>query len=104
MSIRVFRTPEERAAGLSNIASLPPNDGGLFIFDHEDILYFWGKDTLINLDIAFITSDGIITDIKSIKSNNLQAVSSSEPCMYAWEMNEGWFVRNGFSVGDTVAL
>lgn len=104
LRLRIFKTSEERSRGLMNIASMDENEGGLFVFGREDLLQFWGKNTLINLDIAFINEDGIIVDIKRIKSNDLNPVISSEPAQYALEMNDGWFNRHGYTVGMALPI
>lgn len=50
-------TPEEAAKGLMFRTELPEGSGMLFVFDEDDARYFWMKNTLIDLDIIFITSD-----------------------------------------------
>ena len=50
-------TPEETAKGLMFRTELPEGSGMLFVFDEDDARYFWMKNTLIDLDIIFITSD-----------------------------------------------
>jgi len=50
-------TPQEAEKGLMFRTELPEGSGMLFIFDKDDSRYFWMKNTLIDLDIIFITSD-----------------------------------------------
>lgn len=50
-------TPEETEKGLMFRTELPENSGMLFIFEKDAPRYFWMKNTLIDLDIIFITSD-----------------------------------------------
>lgn len=47
-------TKEETEKGLMNRETLPENAGMLFVFDKEDIHYFWMKNTFVNLDMLFI--------------------------------------------------
>ena len=102
--IKILKTEQEKRQGLMGIPYLAPNDGALFVYDKSDILYFWGKDTLINLDIAFIRSDGTIAKIAVIQANDERGVGCEEPCLYALEMNEGWFDKNGYSVGSKIDI
>jgi uncharacterized membrane protein (UPF0127 family) len=80
--------------------SLDKDSGMLFVFQNSKPLSFWGMNTFIPLDIAFIDESGKIQDIKRIKEHDLTSVKSSCPCKYALEMEDGWFKSNGFSVGD----
>lgn len=50
-------TPQEAEKGLMFRTELPEGTGMLFIFKEDDSRYFWMKNTLIDLDIIFITSD-----------------------------------------------
>ncbi|MDD6173697.1 MAG: DUF192 domain-containing protein [Elusimicrobiaceae bacterium] len=50
-------TPEETEKGLMFRTELPEGAGMLFVFDSDEPRYFWMKNTLIDLDIIFITSD-----------------------------------------------
>jgi uncharacterized membrane protein (UPF0127 family) len=54
--------------------------------------------------VAFIRVDGKITDIKAMQPHDLTSIGSSEPVLYAWEMNQGWFAQNSIQVGDTVVF
>ena len=60
------------------------------------------QNTFLALDVAFITSDGVITDIKPMQPHDLTSVGASEAVLYALEMNQGWFAKNGIKVGDKI--
>ena len=64
------------------------NDGGmLFIFRRENIENFWMKNTLIPLDILFITADNKITKIhKMAKPHDQTLISSEVPVLKALEL------------------
>lgn len=98
------KTYEQRAKGLMHRATLCENCGMLFQFNQSKMAGFWMKNTLIPLDIAFVRADGMITDIKSMKPHDLTTTKSSQSVLYAWEMNLGWFTKNGIQVGDTVEI
>jgi uncharacterized membrane protein (UPF0127 family) len=76
----------------------------LFIFDNEKVLSFWMKDTKIPLSIAFIDKYGKVTDIFDMKPYSLKAVTSTEKCKYAIEVNKGFFAESDMTVGDRVDL
>ncbi len=100
----VAETPYERAKGLMYRVSLAPDSGMFFVFDRPDTLYFWMKNTLIQLDIAFIDSDFVIVDIKHGEKGDTTIIKSSKPCMYALEVNFGYFKKHGIKTGDTIKI
>lgn len=95
---------DERALGLMHRKSLCDDCGMLFQFDSERIGSIWMKNTFVPLDLAYITVDGKIVDIKPLEPQDLTPVKSSKPVLYALEMNQGWFAKNGIKVGDKVSI
>ena len=72
----------------------------LFVYDDEQILSFWMKDTLIPLSIAFLNNEREILDIQQMAPNQTrQRYSSSQPARYALEVNQGWFSAKGIGIG-----
>lgn len=55
--VDVADTPDERRRGLQNRPVV--ERGMLFVFDTDEMLSFWMKDTLVPLDIAYFTSSGV---------------------------------------------
>jgi uncharacterized membrane protein (UPF0127 family) len=104
VSIRaeIARTDAERARGLMYRKKLPDGEGMLFVFDRDQILSFWMKDTLIPLSIAYISSDGRILEIHDMKPQDLSPIRSARSLRYALEVPQGWFSRIGVSLGDRV--
>jgi hypothetical protein len=95
---------EERARGLMYRKSLCEDCGMLFQFDYERIASIWMKNTFVPLDLAYITVDGQIVDIKQLEPHDLTSVQSSKQVMYALEMNQGWFAKNAIKVGDKISI
>jgi hypothetical protein len=58
--LEVARTEPQRERGLMFRQSLPPHTGMIFVFDRDDSIAFWMKNTLIPLDMVFIASDGTV--------------------------------------------
>ena len=99
----VADTDEERARGLMGVTRLDENDGMLFAYDAPASGAFWMKDTLIPLSIAFIGEDGTVHTIREMtpcRKDPCDSYPAEAPFLYALEMNEGWFDRNGVEVGD----
>jgi len=98
--VELAKTPYKQSQGLMFRKELQPDSGMLFAFDGPKPLSFWGMNTFIPLDIAFIDEHGIIKDLKRIKQHDLTSIKSSCPCKFALEVSDGWFKENGFAVGD----
>ena len=97
-------TDEKRAKGLMFREKLPDGQGMIFIYDKDDVLSFWMRNTLIPLSIAFIAYDGRIIDIKDMYPHNEITVTSSRSVRYALEVPQGWFFRAGIKEGDFVII
>ena len=96
--------PEERNFGFMKRKNIPDGTGMLFIFENEQILSFWMKDTPHPLSIAFIDSRGKIRNIYDMKPFSLSPIASTVSCRYALEVPQGWFKKNGITQGDSISL
>jgi len=102
--VQLADTPAKQARGLMFVKNMPQNEGMLFTFSRSRQLSFWGENTLIPLDIAFVNSDGLIKNIDMISPLNKKPVKSNGHCLYAVEANAGFFEENNIKVGDKVKL
>lgn len=104
LKVEFADTYEERALGLMHRKTLCEDCGMLFQFDSERIASIWMKNTFIPLDLAYITVDGVIVDIKQLEPLDLTSVQSSKEVLYALEMNQGWFAKNDIKEGDKISI
>jgi len=105
LRVQVANFHRERQRGLMFRKYLGENDGMLFVFEREKHLNFWMKHTYIPLSIAFVGKDGIIQETKEMEPLQLHpSYSSTEPAMYAIEVNRGWFRKHNISRGSKVIL
>jgi hypothetical protein len=104
IKVEVVRTESEKARGLMFRQKLGKDEGMLFVYEKEDRLSFWMKNTPIPLSIAFLDKTGRIVDIQDLVPFSLQTRVSAFPAQYALEVNQGWFKANGISIGDTVTF
>ncbi|HEX2108785.1 MAG TPA: DUF192 domain-containing protein [Rubrobacteraceae bacterium] len=104
VQVEIADTAAERQTGLSGRPTLAEDAGMLFVFDQEQPLSFWMKDTLIPLSIAYISTEGRIVDIQDMQPLDETPHPSAEPAQYALEVNQGFFAERGVAVGDMVEL
>lgn len=102
--IEIALTDQERATGLMFREKIPENYGMLFIFEKEQVLNFWMKNTSIPLSIAYIRENGLIIGIYDMNPYDETPISSIYPCKFALEVNKGWFSKTNIKAGDTIKL
>ena len=102
--VEAARTWPEKIKGLQKRESLAADSGMLFFYEEPQILSFWMKDTWIPLSIAFLDENGCILQIEKMKPLSLKPVRSRKKCLYALEMNRGWFEKHGLHPGDVILI
>ncbi len=101
INAQIAITQTQKNRGLMYRESLPKNDAMIFVFETPKKMAFWMKNTEIPLDIAFLTKDGKITEIKKMYPHDLNATESHRSdILYCIETNINWFSQNNVSVGD----
>ena len=90
--------------------SLGEDRGMLFVFESENVLSFWMKNTLIPLDIVFVDENLAVVDVQTMRpehetaSGPLPIYTSATPALYAIELNEGMAEECGIEPGMSVVL
>ena len=98
------RTQEERNHGFMERKTIPDGTGMIFIFEKDQILSFWMKNTPHPLSIAYIDKSGTIRDIFDMTPFSLSPVVSTVSVRYALEVPQGWFEKKGIKPGDKVSV
>ena len=104
LKAELARTPAQQQQGYMYRKEVKDGEAMLFIFDKDDILSFWMKNTLVPLSIAYIAQDGRILEIYDMKPGDLNPVRSSRSVRYALEVPQGWFGRAGVEPGDVLDI
>lgn len=103
----------ERARGLMEVtaaqmAPLPDGTkrGMLFVFQYEQHLSFWMKNTIIPLDIAYLDSDGkvVTTYTMAPLDDRTGQYLSRSPARFAIEVNANVLAELGVGVGDKIEI
>ena len=105
MKVEVARTPVERAEGLMNRPSLDKGSGMIFIFEEEDVQSFWMKNTLIPLDMIFISSGmevvGVVENAEPLTTTPRRV---DAPSQFVLEVEGGFAARHGVGAGTKVVF
>jgi len=99
-SLKVFiaNTDVTREQGLSDLSSLPEGEGELFVFDSAGAYGFWMKDMNFPLDMVWVDSNKVITNItKNATPDSYPSVFMPvRPILYVLEINAGTSEKLGF--------
>ena len=104
LAVEIANRSDERHRGLMFRESMDELAGMLFVFQGERYGGFWMKNTLIPLDIAYLGADGTVLEIVHGVPLSLEILTPSQGYRYTLEVNDGWFERHGFGVGDRVEI
>ena len=100
--VEIARTPEERQHGLMDRPRLDPDGGMLFVFGESAPHGFWMSNTLIPLDILFLSEDGRVAAVVERQPLSLEVGDGGVPSRYVLEVNGGWARAHGVRTGDRV--
>ena len=103
IDMEVADTEYDRQLGLMNRKEMDEKQGMLFIFPREEFQSFWMRNTLISLDMLFVSSDyRIVTIHKNTQTLSDQSYPSSKPAKYVIEVIAGFTDKYNINVGDKV--
>ncbi len=101
LRVELATTPYEQEMGLMYRRHLALHAGMLFIFPDSMMATFWMKNTILPLDMLFITADGKISSIHAhAVPFDLSPISSDEPVRYVLEINAGAAKTLGLAPGE----
>jgi uncharacterized membrane protein (UPF0127 family) len=103
--VEVARTEQERETGLMFREHLDADAGMLFVFDDESIRAFWMKNTLIPLDMLFISADHHVVGIVANAEPQTETVRQvDKPAQFVLEVNGGFAAAHGIAEGTPVEM
>ncbi|WP_237179895.1 DUF192 domain-containing protein [Rhodoplanes sp. Z2-YC6860] len=102
--VETATTREQRDRGLMFRTHLPDQHGMLFDFGPDQEVRMWMKNTLIPLDMVFITADGHVHRIeRNTEPRSLRVIPSEGPVRYVLELKGGAADKYGIKPGDRIA-
>lgn len=94
---------ESRTKGLMFQTDLPQRAGMIFDFQKNDTIHMWMRNTVLPLDMIFISADLKVVKIaKDTKPFSLDIISSDGPARYVLEVNAGISEKYDIAIGDPV--
>jgi uncharacterized membrane protein (UPF0127 family) len=101
--IEVADTPEERSRGLMFRERMPENQGMLFVFQQNLPVGFWMQNTILPLDLLFVSDKGEVRAILPGVPFSTDTISPGVPVRFVLELNAGTAERQGIAVGDRLS-
>jgi len=103
VDVEIVATEAKIQRGLMYRGHLPPDQGMLFLMDHERPWTFWMRNTLIPLDMIFIAKDmkiaGIVENAEP-RTETMREVKA--PSLYVLEVNAGYSAAHKLTAGAAV--
>ena len=110
LKLEVAQAEADRMRGLMGRRSLAEHQGMIFVFGSDADQHFWMKDTLIPLDMVFVSAKGKVTSI----SDHVPAVTAGESDTdvprragsgrFVLELPAGEALRDGLKAGVELHL
>ncbi len=103
-NIEIAKSNEQLEQGLMYRKSLPENEGMLFLFNNNQQINMWMKNTLIPLDMLFIDNTGkIIYIARDTAPNSLTVINAgNQPVSAVLELGGGVAKAHDINIGDNV--
>lgn len=102
--VELADTPETRQRGLMFREKLASDRGMLFDYHKPRMVFMWMKNTLIPLDMLFLSETGIIVTIETnTVPHSLETISSKIPVRAVLELKAGIVEKFDIQVGDRVS-
>lgn len=99
-SVEIADDPAERAQGLMYRQSLPAAAGMLFVYPEPGAPAFWMKNTLIPLDMLFVTPAGVVQYVRHMaQPGDLRPVSGGPGVLAVLEVRGGMAAAIGIGPG-----
>ena len=101
--VEVARTPEQSARGLMYRTELAEDAGMLFLFPRERRVRMWMRNTLIPLDMIFITASGRVAEVvPDTRPLSEEMITAQQPVQAVLEVRAGTAASLGIRPEDRV--
>ena len=105
--VEIADNDTERSYGLMNRTTLAKDRGMIFVYNKEEAMAFWMKNTLIPLDVIFLNRNKEVVSAETMqpcKADPCPSYYSKFPAQYAIEVNAGFVKENNIAYGNTAVF
>ena len=104
ITVEVADSSDEQRTGLMFRRSLGEDEGMIFLYEREEDVSMWMKNTYIPLDMIFVRSNGTVLRIETdTEPFSERIISSGGKVLAVIEMKAGSAARLGLKPGDKVS-
>jgi uncharacterized membrane protein (UPF0127 family) len=102
----VMDTDAKREEGMMWLTSddVADNDGMIFVFSEAKPQSFWMKNTILALDLIFISKDKKVLNVQHGRPQDTSPLPSAGDAMYVLEMKDGAAKRLGIGPGTVFTI
>lgn len=108
LEVEIADTEPLREFGLMHREHLQENQGMLFVYPDQALRGVWMKNTLLALDILFLSEDGTILsmlrNLTPCRQDSCPVYTSVVPAQYMLEVNAGFIDKHQLKIGQKVML
>jgi uncharacterized protein len=110
LTLEVARTEPQRERGLMDRRTLPAHTGMIFVFERDEPVAFWMKNTLVSLDMVFVAADGTVrrvfakVPVLNPQPQDDRIPRESAQAEYVIELPAGEASRDGIAAGVKLDL
>lgn len=99
--VAVADTPEAQRQGLMFVETMPRGEGMLFVYDAPRPVSFWMSNTLIPLDMVFLSPEGVVTRVhENAVPGDETPIPGGDGVQFVLEINGGLADDLGIEPGD----
>lgn len=100
-TVEIADDADERAQGLMFREHLSPSQGMLFVYESVGAPNFWMKNTLIPLDMLFVTPEGVVQAVHEMAvPGDLTPIGGGDGVLAVLEIKGGLAGAIGIGPGD----
>jgi uncharacterized protein len=100
-SIEIASSPSERERGLMFRETMANDHGMLFVFEDQRQVGFWMKNTVMPLDLVFISEDGKVQSVLPGEPFSEAVITPGVPVRFVLELKAGTAAADHIAAGDT---
>jgi uncharacterized protein len=110
LTLEVAGTPAQQEHGLMNRRYVAPHTGMIFVFERDEPVDFWMKNTLVPLDMIFVAADGtvrrVFADVAVVAPTlpDDQIPKEGSQAKYVIELPAGEASKDGIAAGVKLDL